>query len=107
MPTPAVMQPTVKRFIVTVPACYWDRQDGLRQGHGFQIETRAVDHKSALENALFEMLPCLCRTCDHFRVFQVGVARCARRPENRTVKHFRVNRVGRILGRQLRPWMCD
>ena len=58
MPT-ATTAPAVRRrrFIVTVPALYWDRQDGLVDGYGFQQETRAETELEAIQQVMPELLP--------------------------------------------------
>lgn len=105
MPTQTTSTPTLKRFIVTVPALYWDRDEGLADGFGFQTETRAPSAREALDEVLPQLLPVLCRTQAHFRTFQVAVARCSRNPARQTIDVYKVRRSGRVTGHELRPWM--
>lgn len=102
---PGTNPPTRKRFIIAVPALYWDRDDGLTEGYGFQRETVAASPREALAGVIPELVPSLCRTQAHFRTFQVAVARCSRRSDRRKVQVYNVRRTGRVLGRELYPWL--
>lgn len=96
--------PKLRRYMVCVPAAYWNREDGLVDGYGYQQETRAYTEREAIDAVMETLLPRLLRTQEHFQTFEVVVARVSPNPARRTVGHYKVARSGRVIRRELRPW---